>query len=102
MALRPEAFSGGAEAPDGSEWELFGERHARNPRLLLTDGELEMVRLWRAYRPSPGRIAGMAAGYLPVVGHLPESGGVGEQAAIMLDAFDIMTQAETERMAGER
>ena len=55
-----------------------------------------MVRLWRAYRPAPGRIGGMAAGVVPVMGHLPEAGGYGEQAAIMLDAFEIMSRAEAE------
>lgn len=61
-----------------------------------------MVRLWRAYHPHPGRIGGMAAGILPIVGHLPESGGVGEQAAVMLDAFEIMTAAEADLLQQER
>ncbi|CAO3453860.1 hypothetical protein [Azospirillum argentinense] len=55
-----------------------------------------MVRLWRAYRPAPGRIGGMAAGVFPVAGHLPEAGGYGDQAAILLDAFEIMSAAEAE------
>ncbi|MFC5358262.1 hypothetical protein [Azospirillum himalayense] len=55
-----------------------------------------MVRFWRAYRPAPGRIVGMAAGVVPVAGHLPEAGGYGDQAAIMLDAFEIMSAAEAE------
>lgn len=55
-----------------------------------------MVRLWRAYRPPPGRIDGMAGGLIPVTGHLPESGGAGEQAAAMMDAFEIMSAAEAE------
>lgn len=61
-----------------------------------------MVRLWRAYRPQPGVIGGMAAGMLPVVGHLPEAGGTGDQAAAMLDAFAVMTGAENELLAGDR
>lgn len=60
-----------------------------------------MVQLWRAYRPQPGRIGGMAAGVVPVAGHLPEAGGAGDQAAIMMDAFAIMTDAEAELLAGE-
>ncbi|MGF7176996.1 hypothetical protein [Azospirillum doebereinerae] len=60
-----------------------------------------MVQFWRAYRPPPGRVAGMAGGIIPVAGHLPEAGGFGDQAAIMLDAFAIMTAAEAELLAGE-
>lgn len=52
-----------------------------------------MLRLWLMCRPQPGMIGGMAAGWVPVTGHLPESGGVGDQAAIMLDALDIMDAA---------
>lgn len=43
-----------------------------------------MLRLWRAYRP------GMGAGLLP------EAGGLMDQAAIMLAAFDVMSAAEAE------
>lgn len=38
-----------------------------------------MVRLWSLYRGG-----GMG------VGHLPETGGAGDQAAIMIDAFGVM------------
>lgn len=58
-----------------------------------------MLRLWRAYRPAPGRIGGMAAGVIPVTGHLPEAGGSGEQAAIMIEAFGIMDAAEAQLLA---
>ncbi len=39
-----------------------------------------MVRLWSLYRGS-----GMGAG------HLPDAGGTGDQPAIMMDAFGLMT-----------
>lgn len=55
-----------------------------------------MIALWRAFAPPMGRIGGMAAGLVPVQGHLPESGGYGEQAAIMLDAFAVMSAAQAE------
>lgn len=55
-----------------------------------------MLALWRAYAPPMGRIGGMAAGLLPVQGHLPETGGYGDQAAIMLDAFAVMSAAAAE------
>jgi hypothetical protein len=60
-----------------------------------------MLRLWRAYCPAPGRIGGAAAGLVPVSGHLPERGGSGDQAAIMLDAFAIMSAAEVDLMDGD-
>lgn len=83
---------------------MFGETFDENPRKLLSDGDFEMVRLWRAAHPPAGRIAGMAGGIIPVTGHLPESGGYGEQAAVMLDAFDAMSaaEAELERGSGSR
>jgi hypothetical protein len=43
-----------------------------------------MVRLWRLYQGGTG------------IGHLPESGGSGEQACIMLEAFAVMSGAEAE------
>lgn len=80
--MRPEAYRGGATAPDGSAWELFGERYPTNPRLGLDDNAFEMVRLWRLYQ------GGMAPGWLP------DPGGVLDQAAILLDAFAVMSAAE--------
>ena len=85
VAARPGHFEGGAEAADGSAWELFGERHETNPKLLLGQDEAEMVRLWRMTR---GGDFGQ--------GPMPEAGGVMDQAAIMLDAFAVMSAAEAE------
>lgn len=82
VASRPADFEGDAEAPDGSAWELFGELYPTNPRLLLTDADFQMLRFWRLYQ---------GGGYGG--GHLPDDGGVMDQAAIMLDAFDVMTVA---------
>lgn len=79
------AYSGGRHAPDGSAWEIFGERYEENPRLLLSDGDLTMVRLWSMARGS---------GFAP--GTLPDPGGTLDQAAIMLDAFSIMSAAADE------
>ncbi|MGQ9367697.1 hypothetical protein [Azospirillum sp. ST 5-10] len=55
-----------------------------------------MLHLWRAYRPAPGRVGGMASGIVPVTGHLPEAGGWGDQAAVMMDAFAIMDAADAD------
>ena len=83
MALLPDHFSGGARAPDGSHWELFGEVYETNPRLQLDDGASHMVRLWRYFQ-------GVDMG----IGHLPDAGGLLDQAAIMLEAFGVMSAAE--------
>lgn len=43
----------------------------------------------------------MAAGLVPVPGYLPESGGLGDQAAVMIDAFGVMDAAEAQLAATE-
>lgn len=80
VASRPADFEGDAEAPDGSAWELFGEEYKTNPKYRLGEGDFEMLRFWRLYQG----------------GHLPERGGVMNQAAVMLEAFDVMTGAARE------
>jgi len=45
--------------------------------------------------PPPGKIVGMAAGYLPIVGHLPEDGGVLDQSVWLLEAFAILNSVES-------
>lgn len=101
----PEAFGDGeriySQSLGGKGWMLDGQVVMENPRLHVGPGEVEMLVLWRQYAPRPGRIAGMAAGILPVVGHLPEAGGVGDQAAIMIDAFEIMSAAQQRLEAGK-
>jgi len=70
---------------DGSCWELFGEKYHTNPRFLLGPGDVDMINLWRLFQGG-----GMGGG------HLPDSGGVIDQPAIMMDAFTIMDKAERE------
>jgi hypothetical protein len=98
VASCPEAFGDGeriyAESLGGKGWLLDGHVVMENPRLFVGPGEADMLVLWRQYAPRPGRIAGMAAGLVPVTGHLPEAGGLGDQAAIMIDAFEIMSAAQ--------
>jgi hypothetical protein len=107
VSREPEAFGDGdriyPRPPDrGPGWDILGEFYEVNPRSLIGEGDVEMVRFWAAYAPEPGRIAGMSAGVLPVQGHLPEAGGFGDQAAVMLDAFAVMSAAWAEMRAGER
>lgn len=80
--MKPESFGGGETAPDGSAWELFGERYPRNPRFLVTAESLETLRLWRYAR---GGMAGP--------GPLPEAGGLLDQSAWLMAAFDVMSGA---------
>lgn len=37
---------------------------------------------------------GMAAGFIPIVGHLPEAGGVMDQSVWLMEAFNILTDVE--------
>jgi hypothetical protein len=61
-------------------WELFGNGHRVNPRYLVSDDALEMVSIWRLFQQ----------------GHLPDAGGIMDQAAPMIDAIGIMSSAESE------
>ena len=57
---------------------------------------MQMVPLWRLYQGGRLHMAalggGLAAAGLGSI--LPETGGSGDQAALMLDAFGCMTAAE--------
>ena len=62
-----------------------------------------MVRLWRLYAPPAAEIPlALPDGRLMTVplpappGHLPDPGGTLHQAAVMMDAFAVMTAAEHE------
>lgn len=61
--------------------DVLGDLWQFNPRWVVTDGEKEMVRLWAM------------GGGLDGVSHLPEAGGLLDQAAVMVDAFAIITSA---------
>ncbi|MBB6251430.1 hypothetical protein [Nitrospirillum iridis] len=92
--MDPAAFDCGEYPPDGGPgWEVDGEFHPTNPKLTLTPADWDMLSIWQACRPRPGRIGGMAAGIIPASTHLPQAGGVMDQAAIMLDALDAMDRA---------
>lgn len=52
---------------------------ADNPRLTIGPAWHEFVRLWAACRDPEGGIA-----------HWPDSGGVGDQAAWLVDAFSTL------------
>ncbi len=85
VSLHPRDFEFGVEytleAPAPNDvWELFGAGYRVNPIYLVTDDALEMVSLWRLFQQ----------------GHLPDKGGVMDQAAAMIDAFGIMSSAEGE------
>lgn len=62
-----------------------------NPRFLLSQGDYDMLRLWRLFAP------GMGAGYLP------DYGGVLDQSSVMMDAYAFMssTEKELEKLYGK-
>lgn len=64
---------------------MLGVEYRQNPRRLLGEAEREMVSLWRHWRQQ-----GLGGGH----GHLPDAGGVLDQAAVTLDALEIMSAAE--------
>lgn len=90
MALHPldfdlSGFADGEEAGDGETWTVLGEIFTSNPARRLGESEREMLSLWRHFRSS-----GLGGG----PGHLPDEGGVLDQAAVTLDALEIMSAAE--------
>jgi hypothetical protein len=81
VTLHPEWFAMGAEAADGSGWELFGEIYTSNPARLVGPDEAEIVMLWRFLN------GGFSAG------PLPEAGGLLDQSAWLMDAMAIVANA---------
>jgi hypothetical protein len=65
--LRPEG---------GGDWLVGGEPWSENPRITIAEPWHAFVRLWAACRGGMGGIA-----------HWPDAGGVGDQAAWVVDAF---------------
>lgn len=81
VAFRPEEFAGGDAQPGGGErWEVDGMEFDANPKKLLTRDDYEMTHLWAWTR------TGDFGGARP----LPDTGGLFDQAAIMMDAIRIM------------
>lgn len=64
---------------DGGEWLVAGEPVSGNPRLTISQPWHDFVRLWAACRGGMGGIA-----------HWPDGGGVGDQAAWVVDAFGML------------
>ena len=85
MHLHGAACAGGPESPDGSPWIVGDERFATNPRYEVPDALWAVFPFWRAARGG-----GFGAG------NLPEPGGTFDQAAAMMDAFDVLDAAHEE------
>ena len=64
----------------GGDWLVGGEPWAENPRLIIAEPWHAFVRLWAACRGGMGGIA-----------HWPDPGGVGDQAAWVVDAFAALS-----------
>ncbi len=67
-------------------WEIDGVHYAVNPRSLVDEGLLETARIYLHCRDGWGGLA-----------HLPDSGGMLDQAAIMMDAFAELASAFGEK-----
>lgn len=95
VARDPSEFRDDGLSPDDEPRELLGWTFTQNPARLVTEDAAAMVRVWDAWRRG-----GMGGG----VGHLPESGGTCEQAAVMLDALAHMNAvyAQLEDEAAKR
>lgn len=81
----PKAYAGGARPLEGGEWEVAGERWRLNPRAVLPPAYFHVVRLWMRSRSGFG---GFAA--------LPEAGGLNNQPAWLLEAFNVLANAEAD------
>lgn len=66
---------------------MLGREYRSNPRRRLKEGHREMLSIWRHWRQTAGPLGGGP-------GHLPDAGGVQDQAAVMLDALEAMSAAE--------
>lgn len=85
MLRAPRAFAGGLRPVGGGEW-IAGRDHWRdNPRHVLAPVWFRVVRLWLRCR---GEGSGLVA--------LPESGGLNDQPAWLLAAFDALAAADAE------
>jgi hypothetical protein len=71
-----------------------GDEWAENPRLVLPPEWLDLVRMWHVCRGESG------------IAHWPDAGGIGDQAAWVVDAFqaissiDARDRAEQQRRSG--
>jgi len=90
VVLKPWAYSGGEQPEDGGPgWQPFGPAgplYPINPRLVVEPWAWDMLPLWRLYQ----------GGGMGGAGHLPDAGGSLDQAAVMIEAFGLMTATERE------
>lgn len=83
VALRPGDFA--VELAPGDTWTVLGQVYERNPRSMVPAGLWDVIRTWMRCRG--GEFGG---------GLLPDGGGVNDQAAWLMDAFDMLAGAEAE------
>ena len=94
IARRPQDFS--FDPLPEETWTVLGQVYDRNPREVVPGDMRAVVHLW--FHCRGGEFGG---------GPLPDTGGVNDQSAWLLDAFDILGAADAEmrreeRRAGER
>jgi len=84
--MLPVEFASDDATPDGGGWIIHGRVFAENPRRLVREPEREMVRIWAFTRTG-----GFGGARL-----LPDRGGIMDQAAVMLDALNVMDDQAAE------
>lgn len=98
MLRGPRDFAVGARPPGGGRWVIpaAGEDQPEmewrvNPRLACPPGALHAVRLWFQSRGGMGG-----------AGPLPDAGGLNDQAAWLMHAFNLIAAADDEWSEAER
>lgn len=81
----PRAFGGGVRPLEGGDWIVGRDRWRQNPRHALAACWFHVVRLWLRCR---GEGVGLVS--------LPEAGGVNDQPAWIMAAFDVLAAAEAD------
>jgi hypothetical protein len=74
----------------GGNWLVGGQEWAENPRIIVQAGWHEFVRLWGTCRGDAG------------IAHWPDAGGIGDQAAWVIDAFGLLESLNAEMSKAER
>lgn len=91
MMRNPRAYAGGLRSGDGGEFLCGKDRWPANPRHLIPTAFFHVVRLWLRCRAESGGLSS-----------LPEPGGVNDQPAWLMAAFDTLAAAEADARSGER
>lgn len=89
MSRRPKNFD--YELTEGeSGWTILGTEYRTNPRDLVEPWAFQVVQTWSMCRGEFGLV------------HLPDQGGVNDQAAWLMEAFSVCAVAEADLRKAEK